>query len=420
MPGRVLLLGYNPPQLLSGARIEAAHYRTWQFLEGLLAGDCRVLLYGGARGEAAADPALLPIAWRDQVVYSAFVPDDSTWRAVLQQTHDNFNPDCIVAVNFSHALYATTLRTDRPVWMDIYGDTLTIQQAAMYRAQSNRGLDTTIWFMNQVARAGDHYSVCSVPQKHMLVGQLSMAGRLDARTFGHDLVDVIEPGVAPTSGAQQLTRSAAREELDQSPEAFVVLWCGGYNTWTDVDTLYQGLEQAMRADARVHFVSIGASTYEAADNQYERLLRLVDGSPYRERFDMRGWQPWETIPRYYAAADVGISIDALHYETIYGTRTRLLEMIGAGLPVLTSLGSELSYILQERGAALTFEPGDAQILGEHITGLVNMPNQHRALAEAATRLGQTELSFAATTGPLRRWIPWLRRTCVSLRSKGTP
>ena len=33
---KVLLIGYNPPQLIQGVKIEAAHYRTWQFLEPLI------------------------------------------------------------------------------------------------------------------------------------------------------------------------------------------------------------------------------------------------------------------------------------------------------------------------------------------------------------------------------------------------
>ncbi|NIN66592.1 MAG: glycosyltransferase, partial [Anaerolineae bacterium] len=82
-----------------------------------------------------------------------------------------------------------------------------------------------------------------------------------------------------------------------------------------------------------------------------------------------GWQPWSRIDAYYRESDVGINIDAYHYETVYGTRTRLLEMMGAGLPVVTSLGSELSYHLMDREAALTFEIGDWQRLSEHLLTL---------------------------------------------------
>ncbi len=40
---------------------------------------------------------------------------------------------------------------------------------------------------------------------------------------------------------------------------FVVLWSGGYNTWTDVDTLFAGLIKAMKEEPRLRFVSIGGA-----------------------------------------------------------------------------------------------------------------------------------------------------------------
>lgn len=403
MASKVLLLGYLPPPLVPGRRIEAAHYRTWQFVEGLLKGGHSILLLAGARGEAPAGGAEAPEAWRGRVIVQPFTPDDAGWRRALQQAHDGFAPDCIVAVDFFHALYATTLQTERPLWMDIYGDMLTIQQAAMYRNGSNRGLWTTVDFMRRLAQAGDHYSVCATTQQHLLVGQLSMAGRLNAQSFGHAFVDVVRPGVAAPR-TERPTASAARAALALPEDAFIVLWCGGYNTWTDVDTLFEALEGAMRVDGRVHFVSVGGSTYSAPDNQYERLLGRISGSPLGDRFGMRGWQPWEAIPTYYAAADVGINSDALHYETVYGTRTRLLEMLGAGLPAVTSLGSELSYQLCDAGAALGFEIGRAEDLRDRLLALAAEPERRQKLAEAALHLAQGEFSFVETTEALRRWV----------------
>ncbi|MCX6043832.1 MAG: glycosyltransferase [Chloroflexi bacterium] len=401
----ILLIGYHPPQLLKKAKIEAAHYRTWQFLQPLLENGHTVLLCAGAHGEEA-ELAPVPKEWRARLIHQPIAFGESGWLAKLQAAHDEFNPDCVVAVNFSHALYATRLRTDRPLWMDIYGDILTIMQASYFRAQTDRGLQTSIAFMRQVLRAGDVFSGCGTPQQHAMVGELAMVGRLNRHTFGYEFVHVVLPG-SPPAVETPAFRSKPRVLLNQhgiAEDDFVVLWCGGYNTWTDVDTLFKALEWAMAQDPRLHYVSVGANTYEAPDNVYKTLLSMIEQSPYRERFHMLGWRPWTEMASYYQDSDVGINIDALHYETIYGTRTRLVEMIAAGLPIVTSVGAELSYLLLNQGAALTFEVGDWQVFGHQLVKLAQNQELRDQFAQAAYAYSTHQLSFMTTTAALRTWV----------------
>ena len=402
---KILLIGFNPPQLIRDIKIEAAHYRTWQFLQGLLDDGHEIYLCAGARGEPIQRVSLPP-EWAGQVQYRAIPFGRQGWAAQLQAVHDAFQPDCIVAVNYFQCLYATRLKTDKPIWMDLYGEIFTLIQAANFRTQTDRGLQTTIDFVRRILVTGDAFSGCSLPQQHALVGELGMAGRLNRHTFGFEFTHTVLPG-APPIPSEYPARPVARELLGAvgvRPEDFVVLWCGGYNTWTDVDTLFTGLEQAMTDAPNLHYVSVGASTYSGPDNMYEQFCAKVKQSRFLERFHLLGWRPWSEMAQFYAESNVGINIDALHYETIYGTRTRLVEMIAGGLPVITSLGAELSYLLQMRNAALTFEVGDRAGLGRQLAMLANQPERCEALARAAYAYAAKELSFATTTQPLRKWV----------------
>jgi glycosyltransferase involved in cell wall biosynthesis len=402
---KVLVVGYNPPVIVPTVKVEAAHYRTWQFLEPLLADGHAVHLCAGTRDELA-DSSAVPSQWRDRLTYSPIPFGREGWAKQLQVAHDAFAPDCVIAVNFSHCLYVTKLQTPAPIWMEIYGDMLTIMQAAYYRQQSDRGLGTQISFMHEVLRKGDVFSGCGQPQCHMLVGELAMAGRLNRSTFGYEFTRVILPG-APPKAVERTGRVAKRALLAEKGIAnddFVVLWCGGYNTWTDVETLFRGLEDAMAANPKLHYVSVGASTYDAPDNVYERFQALAAGSRFAGRYHMMGWRPWSEMETYYRESDVGINIDALHYETLYGTRTRLVEMIALGLPIVTSLGPELSYLLRDAGAALTFAVGDWATLGRNLQRIAGDSALAQEMAVQALAYAQKDLSFASTTAPLREWV----------------
>lgn len=403
---KILLLGYAPPLFNKGQKTEAANYRTWQFLEPLILDGHRVCLAAVAEkpGQPQPEPDI-PAAWQERLEYHQIAFGRPGWVKKLQSIHDRFQPDCVVAVNFYPCLYATRLHTRTPVWMDIYGDMLTIQQAASFRSGSNRGIPTTIQFNQRILEMGDVFSACGGPQGHMLVGELAMAGRLNVQSFGYPFVQVILPGAAPIELEPE--RRAKRPWLGKmgvSPDDFTVLWCGGYNTWTDIDTLFAALEWAMTANPKIHFVSVGASTYKAPDNVYNRFLERIGRSSFKDRYHMLGWRPWDEIPHYYAESDVGLNIDALHYETIYGTRTRLLEMMAAGLPVVTSLGSELSYQLEEKQAALVFSIGDWACLGENILRLSQNPPLRDLLSQRSLELARGMFSFTSTTETLRSWV----------------
>lgn len=323
--------------------------------------------------------------------------------ASLQRLHDDFRPDCIVAVDFYPSLWSTRLKTDKPIWMDLYGDPLTIMQVARFRIGNDQGIGTAIYLMERLLARGDVFSTCGLPQKHMLVGELAMAGRLNARSFGYEFVRPVYPGALPLNRSQTIGSQVSPSGFSVPPDAFVVLWCGGYNSWTDVDTLFLGLEAAMDVNHRLHFVSVGASTYMSENTVYDRFVALCKQSRHADRLHLLGWRPWEDIPDFYRMSHVGISIDALHYETIFGTRTRLLEMLAYGLPVISSQGCELSYLIQQKGVGYRFANGDPTALADAILRLGGNPMLLETMRTTALQLTQEEWSFRQTTADVRYW-----------------
>ena len=159
----------------------------------------------------------------------------------------------------------------------------------------------------------------------------------------------------------------------------------------------------MEKDPRVHYVSAGAGVRLMNNTSYERFQEMIRHSPHRDRFHMLGWQPSSVVPGLYSQADVGINLDAFHYETQLGTRTRLVEMMHYGLPVITTLGCELSYIVEQQGLGLTFPIGDAKTFESHILTLAHERPLQQKLATQARSYTQNQLSFQNTAKPFLEW-----------------
>lgn len=405
---RVLLLGHKPPHVDTLGRIEAHNLRTGQFVDGLLAGGHAVTLCAYEAPHLAAGGETPP---REGVDYHAIAfARRRGWVRRLQSLHDEAKPHAVVAVNFDAALAVTKLRTDRPVWMDFFGDPVTILQASRRRDGTNRGLSTGIAFVRDALRCGDVFSACSQPQADALLGQLGMAGRLNASTTNHDFVRVVRP--SPPSDAPRVTEAGGRPFLlarGVPADARVVLWYGGFHPWADVDGLSRVAERVLTTDARAHLVVVGQGSHDTIDDPFATFMARVRDAGMADRVHALGWLSWADARRVAAESDIGLNVDGGHAEARLGTRTRLVELLSLGLPIVSTDGSELSALIATSGAGVAVPTGHAEALAEAVTGLLRNDTDRVTRSRAARTFAGSELSVAATTAPLLEWMEDPRR-----------
>lgn len=395
---RILVLSHSLPDMEPEARVESQNCRAQQLVEPLLGKGHTLAVCARAFYNKAKPWEEYPLR-KGRLEYYALDFRDSRWMPRLQHLHDSFKPDAVVASAFFPCLFATRLATDRPVWMDVFGDPTTENQVRLETQGSNRGLRNAVEFERRILQRGDIFSACSDPQRFALVGKLAALGRLDFRTSGYPFVHRIPPAApelpAPAAAAPMLRGSRVPQE------AFLVLWSGGYNVWADLPTLFAGLEEAMRRDPKLHFVSTG---WPAVDERpFRELESLIAASSNRARYLMLGWQNRETLLRLYGECDVSVLTARHHYDALIGAPVRLMEMLAAGLPVVTSLGWELSHEIAGRGAGLGVPIGDPAALADSLLRLSSDPEERRRLSEGAARLAADEHGAFATTAPLLRW-----------------
>ena len=184
---------------------------------------------------------------------------------------------------------------------------------------------------------------------------------------------------------------------------FVVLWTGGYNTWTDVDTLYKGLIKAMAQNPKIKFVSTGGEIPEQDMRTYPHFLELVNNGDFKVNFIMNGWIDGKDVPNYYFEADTGINIDKDIYEVRLGSKNRILDWMRAGLCVLSSNVCELAEIVEREKIGYTFKPHDPEDLAKKLVYLSENKAAARNTAEKGRIYGRQYFNFKNTMQDASIW-----------------
>src|SRR5204862_458433 len=72
------------------------------------------------------------------------------------------------------------------------------------------------------------------------------------------------------------------------------------------------------------------------------------------------WVPYEERQSWLLDSDLGISAHSDHLEARFSFRTRVLDYLWAGLPVVTSSGDSIAELVEREGLGRTVAPGDAE------------------------------------------------------------
>ncbi len=399
---RVAMFGLGPMRWEQSTRLFALPLRTWHFAATLARDghDVTLLSMRTAAFEGWPPDKVTKVVREGVTIYSLsehVLHERPDWVRARLREHA---PECVVGVNRDPAAIAANFADDVPFWADINGDPMAEAQAKAEVEGSDAYTKDFFWRFVPVLMRADRFSTCSSPQRAALIGQLSMIGRLTAGNAGVDLVHAIPNSIDHT----ELALLGAIERAPRAPgEPFVVLWSGGYNTWADPDLLFETLERAMAREPSIRFVSTGGAIGGHYTQGYERFRARVAGSVHAARYHFAGWVQTAELPAYYGDAHAAILTDRFGYEGVLGARTRMLDWLAAGLPIVTTRLSEISHEVEARGAGLTARCGDAEGLAEHLVALAADPELAARMGAAGRAYAQRELRADRQLEALRDW-----------------
>jgi radical SAM protein with 4Fe4S-binding SPASM domain len=398
---KVIVFGVSPLPIENEKRISGPGIRTWQFVKPLLDDQHQVCLISlrdqGAYFEDKPQHGLKIKNFE----YHSLCEDKFKDMGFIQNLADQFNPDCVISISsFCTSEVAAALNIPKPIWFD-RGDLMAEAQLKSYNSQDDSIPGEFYKLEESVLSRADVLSTVSFPQKCAVIGRLGGAGRLNRLTLGYEFVYVIPCGIDDEmrQGKAEMLRGKLVDKND-----FVVLWSGGYNNWVDVDTLFKGLETAISLNSRIKFVSTGGPIDGQDDFTYKYFLSLIQKSKYEKHFIMLGWLSHDSLPGIYLESDLGLNIDKNCYETLLGSRHRLLDWMKTGLPFLTTTPSEFTQVLYNKKLCFACNSGDAASLSAAVLKL----SRNRTILKDYSRRIKGFVSanylYGNTTQALREWV----------------
>jgi GT2 family glycosyltransferase/glycosyltransferase involved in cell wall biosynthesis len=288
------------------------------------------------------------VAWAEVIIFQGFLLHEAPW---LADTGKILIPDMYDPM---HLERLEQTRGTEPLARD-------------------RDLAATLEVVNAQLLRGDFFLCANERQRHFWLGQLAALGRLNARTYDHDqnldgLVAVAPFGL-PRSPPQP-TRAAIKGSVPGiGADDKVILWAGGIYDWFDPLSLVRAVAELSHRRPAVRLFFLGTQNPNPGVPpmpMVASVIRLADelGLTGKHVFFNEGWVDYADRVNYLADADVGVSTHFAHLETTYSFRTRMLDYLWAGLPIVASEGDYFAELIAAEGIGLAVRAGDVSGLAD--------------------------------------------------------
>ncbi|MDI6821554.1 MAG: glycosyltransferase [Actinomycetota bacterium] len=302
----------------------------------------------------------------------------------------------------------------KPIVVDVY-DPFTLEMLELFKYKSFKERlnihEANLTVLNDQLLVGDFFICASEKQRDFWIGMLSSLNRINPSTYDSDktlrsFIDVVPfglPSLAPRHTRQVL--KGAYRGLDENDK--VILWGGGIYNWFDPITLIKAMYNIAqkRGDVKLFFMGL-----EHPNPDVPEMKMCVDAIRLSKELDLYdeyvffnfGWIPYDERQNYLLEADIGISIHLQHVETEFSYRTRLLDYIWAGLPIVATKGDSMSELVERHNLGRTVEPENVENLTEVLLELLENPELCETFRENLRKIAP-QFTWEKVTEPLNRF-----------------
>ncbi|MBW3658321.1 MAG: glycosyltransferase [Actinobacteria bacterium] len=261
--------------------------------------------------------------------------------------------------------------------------------------------------VNDQIERGDLLLCASEKQRDFWLGQLAAVGRINPATYDQDPDLRALLAIAPFGLSEEppvRTRSAIRGQTEGiSDDDLVLLWGGGIYNWFDPATLIEGVAIAAQQEPRLKLFFLGTAH---PNPDVPEMMRAAEAYRTAERlgildkhvFFNDGWVDYDDRANYLLDADVGVSTHFLHIETELSFRTRILDYLWAGLPILATEGDSLSNLVREHDLGEVVRAEDPEDVARALLRIAD--EERRATCRANVEALAPQMTWERALAPL--------------------
>ncbi|SFS40568.1 glycosyltransferase [Saccharopolyspora flava] len=227
--------------------------------------------------------------------------------------------------------------------------------------------------LNAQLERGDFFLCASERQRHFWLGHLASLGRLTPGLYDTDptvrsLLSVVPFGL-PSAAPRRTAPAIKGARPGISADDKVVLWAGGVYSWFDPLTLLRAIDRLAqrRSDVRLFFLGMkhpNPDVPEMGMAGQTRALAQRLGLTDKFVFFNETWVPYQERQNFLLDADCGVTTHFEHVETTFAFRTRVLDYLWSGLPVITTDGDSFADLVRAEGIGVVVPPEDPEALAD--------------------------------------------------------
>lgn len=299
-----------------------------------------------------------------------------------------------------------------PLVVDAYDpgllETLEQRRGEPFNAQRTWVADASRHLVEPL-RWADVVLVANERQRHLVLGILAATGRLGSRVTAEDPTlerfILTVPFGLPTEPPDERIGALRSPKGDLDADAFIAYWGGGLYAWLDPLTLIDAVGRTR--DQRIAAVLLAGPhpTPVVGDLPMVEVARRHGaglGLEERVRF-IDHWVPYRERGAWLCDADVGVSLHHAHPETELSFRTRVLDYIWAGLPILCSEGDVLAELVSSRQLGIVVPVGDPDAVAAALEQFAAEGDPERLARRDRLATVAAEMTWTAVAEPLVRF-----------------
>jgi len=163
----------------------------------------------------------------------------------------------------------------------------------------------------------------------------------------------------------------------------ILLWGGGIYDWFDPITLIEAINIVKEKIPNIRLVFMGGK-HPNPDVPINKIVqKSIDLATSfnllnKNVFFNDSWIDYDKRHNYLLNATIGVSTHYKSLETQFSFRTRILDYLWAGLPIITTEGDYFAELIKEKQCGVVVEQKDAKNLADSIIKLLDKTNLEKA------------------------------------------